>query len=345
MRMTTTNNSPKKVPLSGLEKIAVLMNVLGKEKSFELMKEMRDTDVRRLLKIMGNMRKAPIALINAVLREYLEKLSEREDIIFEDNLTTHANVKEGLGEERAKLIFGGKGANLVQRKPLTSIETIDPKSLAEYLVEEHPQTIALILSHLEVQRQMLVLRHFPEALRPEILLRMANLETVSPEKIEELDDMLRRELVTAGKGQRNPLGGVQAVVQLVTNMDTKMMNSIMLRLEDKDPLLAEELRSYIFTFLDIARLDEKAVQMLLREVPGDKLLLALKSAPQELRDKICNGMSSRAADMLRDDLQAMGPTKVSDVEEAQRAIVAVAKRLAEEGKINLGGDNAQDLIP
>src|SRR5947209_1968627 len=132
--------------LSGLEKTAILMNVLGKEKSFELMKEMKDGDVRRLLKVMGNMKKAPIQLINTVLREYLFKISEKEEIIFDDNLTQPETISEGLGKERANQIFGSlKRTNLVQRKHLAVLDAVDSKTLAEFLSEEHPQTIALVV--------------------------------------------------------------------------------------------------------------------------------------------------------------------------------------------------------
>ena len=157
----------RKVALSGVEKTAILMNVLGSEKSFELMKGMKDPDVRRLLKVMSNMKKAPIHLINSVLREYLYRLSEKDEIIFDENLTEMDLVSKGLGEERAKQIFGTlKTVNLVERKHLTALDQVDTKTLAEYLVEEHPQTIALVVAHLEIPRQIAILKQFPDSIRP-----------------------------------------------------------------------------------------------------------------------------------------------------------------------------------
>jgi flagellar motor switch protein FliG len=332
--------------LSGLEKTAILMNVLGKERSFTMMKDLKDTDVRRLLKVMGEMRKAPIALINTVLREYLYKIAEREDIIFDEKLSEPSVIKEGLGEERAKAIFGSlKAVNLIDQKHLTVLESVEPKVIAEFLVEEHPQTIALVMAHMELTKQIATLRNFPDSIRTEVVLRMASLEYVAPEKVDELDDMLKKELAMSGKARTNKFGGVVAVAELVNNLDKKTMNSLMTRLEDKDPILAEQIRQHMLTFADIGKIDDRGVQLILREVPNDRLLLALKSAAEEVREKIFAAMSTRASDMLREDLAALGPTKVSDVESAQRQIASVMKRLQDEGKIVIGFSEEQEVIP
>jgi flagellar motor switch protein FliG len=336
----------KKIALTGLEKTAILMNVLGKEKSFQIMKDLKDTDVRRLLKVMADLRKAPIALINSVLREFLFKLSEREEIIFDENLSQPSVIKEGLGEERAKAIFGSlKAVNLVDQKHLTVLESVEPKVIAEFLVEEHPQTIALVVAHMDLNKQISTLRNFPDSIRTEVVLRMASLEYVSPDKVDELDDMLKKELSNSGKTRTNKFGGVLAVAELVNNLDKKTMNSLMTRLEDKDPILAEEIRQHMLTFADITKIDDRGIQLILREVPSDRLLLSLKSAPEEVREKIYAAMSQRASEMLREDLAALGPQKVSDVEGAQRQIAAVMKRLQEEGKIVIGFSEEQEVIP
>jgi flagellar motor switch protein FliG len=336
----------KKNTLTGLEKTAILMNVLGKEKSFDLMKEMKDADLRRLLKLMGSMKKAPIQLINAVLREFLFKLSEKEEIIFDENLTQPDVVTEGLGKERANQIFGSlKRANLVERKHLAVLDAVDVKTLAEFLSEEHPQTIALVVVHMELEKQISIIRHFPDALRAEVILRMASLDYVEPGRVDELDEVLKRELLSEGAANRNQFGGVPSVAELVNSLDKKTMNSLMTRLEDKDPILAEEIRQHMFTFTDIAKIDQKGIQLILREVQSDRLLLALKSAPEEVREKILTCMSQRAADMLREDLAALGPQKVSDVEAAQRDVISVVKRLEEEGKIVIGFSEENEVIP
>jgi len=299
-----------------------------------------------LLKVMAAMKKAPISLINTVLREFLNKLSEREEIIFDENLSLPANIKEGLGEERAKALFGSfKFHNLVDQKSLTVLEGVEPKVLAEFLVEEHPQTIALVVAHMDLGKQISTLRSFPDAIRTEVVMRMASLEYVAPEKVGELDEMLKRELANSGKSRANKFGGVKAVAELVNNLDKKTMNGLMTRLEDKDPILAEEIRQHMLTFTDIVKIDDRGVQLVLREVASDRLLLALKSAPEEVREKIFGGMSQRAAEMLREDLGALGPQKLSDVEGAQRQIASVMKKLQEEGKIVIGASEEQDIVP
>ena len=339
-------NRVKKAPLTGIEKTAILMNVLGEEKSFALMKNMKDADVRRLLNVMGHMKKAPIALINAVLREFLNRISEREEIIFDVSLTQPETVTRGLGEERAKQIFGSsKNLNLVERKSLTVLDDVEPRTLAEFLVEEHPQTIALVVSQMDLVKQIQMIKYFPESIRTEVVLRMANLEYVTPEKIEELDEVLKKELLTLGKVQQGAFGGVSSVAELVNNLDKKTMNALMTRLDDKDPLLAEEIRQHMFTFTDITKIDDRGIQLILRECPNERLLLALKSAPEELREKIYGAMSERASEILREDLEALGPQKVSDVEAAQRDIVKIVKRLEEEGKIVIGVGEDSEIIP
>ncbi|MBI4404606.1 MAG: flagellar motor switch protein FliG [Deltaproteobacteria bacterium] len=338
-------NRPKKVPLTGAEKIAILMNVVGEDKAFAAMKEMKDSDVRRLLHVMGQMKKAPIALVNAVIREFIYKLSEHEEIVFEENLSRPEVVSKALGEERAKVIFGTvKNVNMVDRKQLAALDQVDVKTLAEYLVEEHPQTIALILTHMDMAKQMALVKQFPDAIRTEVIMRMANLEPVASERVDELDEVLKKDLVALGVAQKSQYGGIAAIAELINNLDKKTMNSIMTRLEDKDPLLAEEIRQHMFTFTDISKIDDRGIQLILREVPNDRLLLALKSAPEDLRQKIYGAMSERASQILKEDLDALGPQKVSEVEAAQREVVKIVRRLEEEGKIVIGIGEETEII-
>ncbi len=336
----------KKVFLSGIEKVAILLNVLGKEKSYELMKDMKDNDIRRLLQVMGSMKKAPLAVVNSVLQEYLYKINETEEIIFEENFTTPDVIAKGLGEERAKQIIGtSRIMSFVNRKNLSVLEAVDTKVMVEFLVDEHPQTIALVLAHMDIGKQITMIKNLPDSLRAEVLLRMSNLDFVAPEKIDELDELLHKELISQGKIHQQPVGGVQVVADLINSLDKKTMESVIQRLQEKDPILAEEIRQHMFVFTDIARIDQRGMQLILREVPNEVLLLALKSAPEEVLEKIYSAMSTRAADMLKEDLAALGPQKVSDVEKAQRQIVSIVRRLSDEGKIVIGISDEQEIIP
>ncbi len=336
----------KRHQLSGVEKTAILMNILGEEVSFQMMRELHDKDVRSLLTIMSQMKKAPVVLINIVLGEFLNKLSERDEVFFDDSLTLPETVTRGLGEERAKQIFGDlKKKRVWTQKQLTSLEGIDAKTLAEFLTDEHPQTVAIVVAHLDVNRQGAVVKALPEGIRAEVVLRMANLENVGNDRVDELDTVLKNELVTGGGAKDSRLGGVTSVAEIVNSLDKRTMNSLMARIEDKDPILAEEIRQHMFTFTDLIKIDDRGIQMVLREVPNDRLLLALKSAPEELREKIYGCMSERAADILREDLAALGPQKVSDVESAQREVVKIVKRLEEEGKIVIGIGEDSEIVP
>ncbi|MSP19064.1 MAG: flagellar motor switch protein FliG [Bdellovibrionales bacterium] len=331
--------------ITGIEKLAILMNVLGKETSIEFMKEMKDSDLRSVLKVMGSMKKAPMTLINEVLKEFLEKLSEKDVMIFEENLTDPEMIVLGLGEKRANQIFGSmKNVNLLERKGMTVLETVDTKKLAEFLLNEHPQTIALVVVHMETEKQIKTLKSLPEAIRAEVVIRMANLVYVEPQKIEELDDFLKVELLGKNKGGGSQFGGVAAVADLINNLDQKTMNSIMSRMEDNDPKLSDEIRLYMFSFADIIKIDVRGVQTILREIDNSKLTLALKSSTDELKEKVMSAMSERAAAMLKDDLEAMSPQKVSEVEKAQKEIVAVIQRLEKEGKLVISAGEDSELV-
>ena len=336
-------NSKKKI--TGIEKIAILMNVLGKEIALGFMKDMKDTELRSVLKVMGTMKRAPISLINEVLAEFLEKLSEKDVIIFDENLSDPELIMTGLGEKRAQQIFGSsKNVNLLNRKGLTVLETVDTKALANFLQEEHPQTIALVLAHLETERQIKALKYLPEAIRPEVVIRMANLVHVEPEKVQELDILLKKEFSEKSQSGGGQFGGVAAVAELINSLDSKTMNSLMTRLEDNDPLLSKEIKQYIFSFADIIKIDVRGIQAVLREVDNSKLTLALKNSTDELKEKIMSAMSERAAAMLKDDLEAMSPQKVSDVERAQRDIIGVVQRLEKEGKLVISAGEDSELV-
>jgi flagellar motor switch protein FliG len=331
--------------LSGYEKIAILMNVLGKETALEFMKEMKDGELRNVLKIMSSMKKAPITLINEVLSEFLEKLSEKDVIIFEDTFNDPETIVKGLGEKRAHQIFGSaKNINQLNQKGLGVLEIVDTTKLAEFIQHEHPQTIALVLAHMETNRQIKAIKALPESIRAEVVIRMANLVDVDSDKVQELDDFLRRELVGKGPQEGTQVGGVAAVADLINNMDKKTMNSLMTRLEDNDPDLSKEIKQYIFSFADMVKIDVRGLQTILREVDNSRLTLALKSATDELKEKIMAAMSERAAAMLKDDLEAMNPQKVSEVEKAQKEIVAVIQRLEKEGKLVLSAGEDSELV-
>jgi flagellar motor switch protein FliG len=330
--------------LKGFDKAGILINYLGKDAVKILLKRMEDGDIRKLLSIMNKYRIVPIHVTKRVLEEYYEMVSESEEYIFSDSVGSKDMIVDALGEDRARGILGGLNIASGSGRTLESLEMIDAKSLATFLVSEHPQTVAVILSHLEPEKKGEVLKRLPEALQAEVVLRMANLEHVDPELISEIDKVLKNQLSNTASVEQGTLGGVLPVAEMLNVMDKNTETSIMSRLEEKDPLLAEEIRKLMFVFDDIAKIDDRGIQALLKEVANDKLLLALKTAGEEIKNKVFKNLSQRAAEMLREDLSNMGPSRLSDVEGAQQEIVNVARRLEAEGKILIARGGSEDAM-
>lgn len=330
--------------LRGFEKAAILLNYLGPAAAKILFKNTDDGDIRKLLGTMQKFRIVPVEVTKKVLEEFYEMISESEDYIFSEKPTSKETVIDAVGEERARGILGHMSSSGPVQRTLESLEVVDAKSLANFLINEHPQTIAVILAHLEPEKKGEVLKRLPEQLQSEVVLRLANLDHVAPELIAEVDRVLKQELATIGTVEQAALGGVQPVAEMLNVMDKNTETSIMSRIEEKDPILAEEIRKLMFVFEDIVKIDDKGIQTLLKEIPNDKLLLALKTANDEIKNKIFKNISQRAANLLKEDLANMGPARLSDVEGAQVEIVNVARRLEAEGKILIARGGSEDSL-
>jgi len=200
------------------------------------------------------------------------------------------------------------------------------------------------LAHLDPNKKCDVLKRLPEGIQTEVVLRIANLDYISPTLIAQVDEVLKQELATLGSIDTQQLGGVQPIADMLNVMEKNTEQNIMSRVEEKDPQLAEEIRKLMFVFEDIIHIDDGGMQTLLKDVPNDKLVIALKTAPEEIKDKIFRNISKRAADLLREDLDSLGPVRLSDVEGAQQEIVNVAKRLEAEGKIIISRGGEGDAL-
>jgi flagellar motor switch protein FliG len=324
--------------LSGQDKSAILLSSLGVDTTQLIFEHMRDNDVKRMINAMSSVNRAPIWMIKRVLEEFYTQLNEENDLLFSDNRGRDFIVN-ALGEDRAKQLLG-QIVDVGTSNTLESLELVDTRTLANFLINEHPQTIALIVAHLNPERKVDVLRRLPEGLQAEVVLRVANLDYVSPELIAQLDDVLKTELSTLGSIDTNQLGGVEPIADMLNLMDKNSEKNIMSRVEEKDPELAEEIRKLMFVFEDLVYVDDRGIQSLLKEVDNTKLVIALKTAPDEIRAKLFKNMSNREATLLMEDLDALGPTKLSDVEKAQAEIVQKCKDLESQGKafISRGGD-------
>jgi len=289
---------------------------------------------------MSTITKSPIWMVKRVLEEFYSAINEDNDLLFSENKGRDF-ILGTLGEDRAKQLLG-QIVDVGTSNTLESLELVDTRTLANFLINEHPQTIALICAHLPVDKKVDVLKKLPEGLQAEVVLRVANLDFVSPELIAQLDDVLKTELSTLGSIDTQQLGGVEPIADMLNLMDKNSEKNIMSRVEEKDPELAEEIRKLMFVFEDLIFVDDKGIQELLKIVDNQKLVIALKTAPEEVKIKLFKNMSNRAATMLKEDLEASGPTKLSDVEKAQLDIVQQLKDLESKGKalISRGGEDA-----
>jgi len=324
--------------LSGLDRSALLLNILGNQVTSQIFKRMKDNDVKRLVNAMGQVSKVPIPVVKQVLEDFYSEIAEEDQLIF-GQAAGRDFILQTLGEDRAKTVLGQLSV-VEGSRTLEALELVDSRTLGNFLISEHPQTIALILAHLEPQKKCEVLKRLPDSIQTEVVLRIANLDFISPSLIAQVDEVLKQELATLGSIDTQQLGGVQPIADMLNVMEKSSEQNIMARVEEKDPQLAEEIRKLMFVFEDIVFIDDRGMQTLLKEVPNDKLVVALKTAPEEIKEKIFKNISKRAADLLRDDLEVLGPVRLSDVEAAQQEIVNVAKRLEAEGKVMIsrGGD-------
>lgn len=324
--------------LSGQEKAAILLSALGPTTTKLIFKHMKDNDVKRMINTMSSLTKSPIWMVKRVLEEFYSSINEDAELLFSENKGRDF-ILGTLGEDRAKQLLG-QIVDVGNSNTLESLELVDTRTLANFLINEHPQTIALICAHLPVEKKVDVLRKLPEGLQAEVVLRVANLDFVSPELIAQLDDVLKTELSTLGSIDTQQLGGIEPIADMLNQMDKTSEKNIMARVEEKDPELAEEIRKLMFVFEDVVFVDDKGIQELLKIVDNQKLVIALKTAPDDVKTKLFKNMSNRAATLLKEDLDAMGPTKISDVEKAQQEIVQQLKDLEAKGKaiISRGGE-------
>jgi flagellar motor switch protein FliG len=252
-------------------------------------------------------------------------------------------LTDALGEEKAKsmidrILIGGS------TKGLESLKWMDPRSVAELIRFEHPQIIAIVLSYLDADQSAQVLSILPENMRGDLMMRVATMDGVQPAAMKELNDMLEIQLRGGAQGQNSGMGGLKCAANILNFVDRSAEAKISEVISEHDPELAGRIQDLMFTFDNLSEVDDRGIQTLLREVSSDNLVLALKGADENIKGKIFKNMSQRAGDMLKEDLETRGPVKLSDVEAAQKEIITIARRLAEEGQISLGGAGGEAMV-
>lgn len=324
---------------SGPEKAAIFLMSLGEEVASKILSELDEREIQTLGNYISALGDIDMHSMDVVAKEFHDSVSAGTGglgVAGLDFLKTA--LMRALDPIKATEILNNitlPGEDM--GGGLETVRMLEPKVISGFLVNEHPQTSAIILAHLDPNVAAQALKELPEETRMEVIHRLATLERVSPTVIRELDEALQSEFRSSGAVSGSKMGGIPAAAQIMGALDRSTESAILTAMDEVDPDMANEIRNLRFTFEDILKIDDHGLQMILKDVNQDDLLIALKTASEEMKKKIFSNMSERASAMLKEDLESLGPTKISDVEKAQQKIVTVCKRLEEEGKITIGG--------
>ncbi|ANQ53499.1 flagellar motor switch protein FliG [Thermosipho affectus] len=334
---------PDKINIPGKRKAAILLVLMGPENAANVLKQLEEQDVETLTIEIANLGKVTDDEKEQVLSEFKELSKAREMLLSGGIDYAKEMLIKAFGPERAMKVIERLVSNL-QVKPFEFMKLADPMQVVNFLQSEHPQTIALVLSFLEPPLAAKVLSSLPENIQAEVIKRIALLERASPDVVREIEKNLEKKFSGIGMQTLSQVGGVDTAAEIINNIDRATEKSIMEKLGYESPELAEEIRRRLFVFEDLLKLDDRSVQLVLREVDTRDLAVALKGASEELKEKIFNNMSKRAAQLLKDELEFMGPVRVKDVEEAQQKIINIVRRLEEAGEIVIARGGGEELI-
>ncbi len=329
--------------LSGTEKAAILLLYIGTEATSKILQHMDDNEIKKISQAMANLGHVGLPVIQEVVEEY-QRITDPESGFFAQGEEYVRKILEkALGPQKAELLLME-----MQSTTFGDIEDIlsnmDAKTIANFLSQEHPQTIAVIVAKLRPKQTSEIVGYLPIDLQAEVIIRIADVDQVSPEILNDIDEVVKRELSAMGGTQRFKVGGVEKVVEMFNHLERSKEKHILDKLDVMNPPLAEVIRKHLFTFEDIFRLDDRSIQAIMREISNDTLTLALKASTDDIKDKVFRNISSRAADMIKEDLEVMGPVRLSDVEKAQSEIIKIVRKMEEEGKIVLAGRGADDVL-
>lgn len=328
---------------TGLQKAAILLITLGPERSSEIIKHLGETEIEQLTLEMANLRKVSEEQRDSVVDEF-HKMCIASNYIAQGGIEYAREVLErALGEQQAFEIISRLSTSLKMR-PFDLVRRSDPKQLFSFIQGEHPQTIALIMTHLPPEKAATLLSSLSQDIQAEVTKRVALMGRTSPEVLKEIEKVLENKISNLAPTDYTTSGGIQAVVNMLNRADPSTLKIIMDSLELDDPDLAEQIKRQMFVFEDIILLDDRGVQLVLREVETKDLALALKGTNDEVTNKILSNMSSRASSMLKEDMQFMGPVRLREVEEAQQKIVKVIRKLEEAGAIVISRGGADEII-
>lgn len=329
--------------LTGLDKAAVLLMCLGEDASAKIFEELTDDEIGRVTRTIAEIEHIPEDVKNTVFENFAESQRQFAGLFIKGSEFAMKAISSIEGHERTEDLLD-QFVSGTETRPLETISRMQPAMVAGLLADEHPQTVSLILSTQHIVHASEILAHLPEEMRADVVYRIAKIEKVSPEVIAKIEDALHREIGIVGSRTQSQVGGLDKVVEILNIMQNNLDADILDDIEENDPDMVEEIRKRMFTFENLTTLDGRSLQMILREVNNDSLTMALKTASDEMQEKVYANMSARAADMIRDDLEAMGPVRLSEVEAMQQSIVKIAMKLEEEGKLVLGTGGGDELV-
>jgi flagellar motor switch protein FliG len=327
----------------GLEDAAILLMSIGEEEAASVFKHLTPKEVQSVGEAISKMKQVPRERVDSVLQLFNDIASAQSMLVTDTDEYVKAVLRRALGEDKANLLIdrilqGGDTAGI------EGLKWMDAQSVGELLRMEHPQIVAAILVHLDFDQAADVLKTFTERQRNEVLVRIATLDGIQPSALKDLNEVMSRVLAGGERSRKASLGGVKTAAEMINLMGSSVETAVLDYIREADNELAQKIMDNMFTFDDLEKLDDKGIQALLKEVQSESLVIALKGATPEMREKIFKNMSTRAAETLREDLESRGPVRVSDVEAEQKEMLKVVRRLADEGQIVLSAGADDDFV-
>jgi flagellar motor switch protein FliG len=331
------------ITLSGVQRAAVLLMSLGESDAAEVLKHLGAKEVQKLGMAMATIGNVTRQQVEEVVDEFVASLEDQTSLGVGADDYVRKVLVQALGEDKAaslidRILFGRN------TKGLDTLKWMEPRAVAELIRNEHPQIISIVLAHLDPDQSAEVLKSLPERTRADVLLRIATLDGIPPNALHELNEIMERQFSGQNNLKSSSVGGVKLAANIINQLDTSTEQAVMALIRDIDQDLGSKIQDLMFVFDDLGELDDRAMQALLREVPQDRLGLALRGADPRVKDKVLANMSQRAAQILVEDMEARGPVRLSDVEAAQKEILGIARKLADEGTIALGPSASEAFV-
>jgi len=324
----------KEAERTGTERAAILLLTLGEKEAAEVLKQMGAKEVQRIGAAMAKLQNVSKEEVQSVINDFSASVENQTSVGVGAEDFLRKVLVDALGQEKAAGIIDRISVGR-STKGLEALKWMDGRAVAELIRLEHPQIIAIVLAYLEPDQSAEVLAHLPANMRSDIMVRIATLDGVQPSALSELDDIMEKTFAGKGTTRTSALGGAKAAANIINNLEPSQEGIIMEQITQTDEQLGSRIQDLIFVFDNLLEIDDRSMQELLRQVASDKLLLAMKGAEDDMKEKIFKNMSQRAAEMLKDDLESKGPVKISEVEGAQKEILQTARKLAEAGAIQL----------